>query len=172
MKKLLLLAAFAAMTVTAANAQWNLNYQGDVELGYSIGSGRVSWDRVNIHTTHGIRFNEYFFVGLGTGLDIYTTGGTELALPIYFNVKGYLPVSSRMNLFAGLDIGASVGLSKGFSGSGLLAVPQAGIAYKLNSGNALTFAFGYTVQKWSEKIGRDRFSVNTNAFTLKLGFQF
>lgn len=164
------MAAFAALAATAANAQWNLRYQGDIELGYSLGIGAQDWDRVNIHTTHGIRFNEYLFAGMGTGVDIYTDGA-DVAIPLYMAVKGYLPVAERLNLFAGLDMGLSIGVSADMYNGGLL-VPQVGIAYKIMDGKALTFAFGFTNQRWSERISGTRFIINTDAITFKVGFQF
>lgn len=172
MKKILFLVAFTAMTATAANAQWNLNYQGDVELGYSIGVGTFDFDRVNIHTSHGIRFNEYLFVGAGTGLDIYTGGGEAgVALPLYLDVKGYLPVAPKLNLFAGVDLGGHIGLSDNVNG-GFLLSPQVGLAYKILDGKALTFSFGYDHRTWTASSGGFRASINVDAISLKLGFQF
>lgn len=195
MKKILLLAALAAITATTASAQWNLRYQGDVQLGYAMGTGD-NFDRVNVHTVHGMRFNDYLFAGLGTGVDIYlgipyanadlTSADsygekTKLALPLFVDLKGYLPVAPRLDLFAALDIGYSIALSKkdtvGMDLSGFLCAPQVGIAYKLNNGNALTFAFGFAINSTKASVyvlGEEPFSErgNNNAISLKLGFQF
>lgn len=170
MKKMLLIAAFAALTATAANAQWNMKYQGDIEAGYSVGVGTFAGDRINIRTTHGIRFNDYLFAGLGTGLDIYTGGKADFTLPIYAAVKGYLPVADRLDLVGGLDAGGSIGLSHNLNG--MLIVPQVGVAYKITDANALTFTVGYNAQKWSEKVSGVRVSVNSDAIMFKIGYQF
>ncbi len=71
MKKLFLLAVAAMMSVSVANAQVPVKYQGEVDLGYSIGVGTFSTGRVNVHTIQGARIGEYFSVGLGLGLDYY-----------------------------------------------------------------------------------------------------
>ncbi len=172
MKKLLLLAACAVLTATTANAQWSwdLKYQGDVEFGYSVGVGTFSTSRVNIHTTHGVRFNEYLFAGLGTGIDIYQ--GSEFGLPIYLALKGYWPVTDRLSPYLGLDMGGSIGLSE-YMGNGPLFVPQIGLAYKIGeNGNAITFGIGFTAQKWNYKESGLKLGFNTNAISFKVGFQF
>lgn len=172
MKKMtMILTALAVVAAVAtANAQLTPRYQGDVEAGYSIGVGQYSGDRINIHTSHGVRINRYFFAGLGTGLDIYVGGGTDLVLPIFADLKGYLPVADRLDIFAGVDIGYSIGLTVDYSG--FLAVPQLGLAYRLTDKYALTFGVGFTAQSWSRSAEGIRVSVNTNAITLKVGFQF
>ena len=180
MKKILFLVAFAAFTATTASAQWSLRYQGDVEVGYSISVGKTAelahtlldtnFDRINIHTAHGVRFNEYLFAGLGTGIDIYRGG--DLGLPIYLALKGYWPVTAKVSPYLGLDLGGSIGLSE-YMGNGLLCVPQLGVAFNVGqSGNAITFACGFTIQKWNYKEGILKVGYNTNAVTLKVGFQF
>ncbi len=181
MKKFFLLAALVAFTATAANAQWswNLRYQGDVELGYSIGVGNTELlgytidtkiDRINIHTTHGVRFNEYLFAGLGTGIDIYQGG--DFGLPVYLALKGYWPVTQKVSPYLGLDLGGSIGLSE-YMYNGLLCVPHIGVAFNVGQGgNAITFGFGFTVQKWNYKESGIKIGYNTNAVSFKVGFQF
>lgn len=198
MKKLFMLAAIAAVTATAAttaNAQWRTDYQGEVQLGYSIGS-TGSYDRVNIHTLHGVRFNDYLFAGIGAGLDIYTgvdffdgdpatrevQYGTraQLAIPVYLNVRGFLPVATRLDIFAGVDVGYSIDISKkatlGTDMNGFLCMPQAGLAYKMKDGSAFTFTFGYELgnarNTYKGLVGDVSKRVGNNAITLKLGFQF
>lgn len=189
------MAAIAVATATTANAQWRADYQGEIQLGYSIGS-TGSYDRVNLHTLHGIRFNDYLFAGIGAGIDIYPGveffngelnslkidygTKTKLAVPVYINVRGFLPVASRLDIFAGIDAGYSIGISKkdvlGTEMKGYLFTPQAGLAYKLKNGDAFTFTFGYELGdalfSYKGLAGSASKRVSNNAITLKLGFQF
>ena len=98
MKKLLLLAATAAMAISAVNAKIPVKYHGEADLGYSIGVGTFSTCRANLHTIQGVQVGRYFSAGLGLGLDhyheFYEIG--VLAIPIYLNLKGYIPVSEKV----------------------------------------------------------------------------
>ena len=56
MKKLFLLLA-AICVASSAFAQTPIKYQGEVDLGYSLGVGEFATGRVNIHTIHGAKNN-------------------------------------------------------------------------------------------------------------------
>lgn len=159
MKKITL-ALLLAMLVMGAKAQSSkIKYQGEVLAGYSVGVGDITSDRINLHTVHGVRFNPYVFLGGGVGLDFYDMDDSEIAMPIYFNAKGYLPVSPKMNMFLSLDLGSSIGVSDGFSElSGLLITPAVGVNFKVSQKNSLSLSVGYHAQQWTE----DSISVNTD----------
>lgn len=154
------------------NAQHNYRYQGDVEVGFAAGIGTFGFDRVNVHSTHGVRFNEYFFLGAGTGLDCFTNyiyDLPELSLPLFLNTKGYLPVSPKVNMFLSLSIGASIGMTEGVKGlSGLLFTPAVGTSIKVKDHKAINISLGYNMQKW----GDSGITLNNDAVALKVGFQF
>ena len=90
MKRLFFLMVVVICIATSATAQNPIKYQGEVDLGYSLGVGEFAAGRVNIHTIHGVKFGYYLSAGVGVGLDLYHQGDTGLMLPIYLNVKGYL----------------------------------------------------------------------------------
>ena len=166
MKKLFLLAVAAMMSVNVANAQVPVKYQGEVDLGYSIGVGTFATGRVNLHTIQGVRVGEYFSTGLGLGLDyyheLYEQG--ELAIPIYLNLKGYLPVSEKVSPYFSFDIGVGVGATEGVSGlSGMYCTPAVGI-----KAGKFKAQLGYNVQRISESgVG-----FNANAVQIKVGVVF
>lgn len=166
MKKLFMLVAVATMTICAANAQTPVKYHGEVDLGYSIGVGTFSTDRVNLHTIQGIQVGKYFSTGLGLGLDyyheLYDSG--ELIVPIYLNLKGYLPVSEKVSPYFSFDIGVGVGATEGVSGlSGMYCTPAVGV----KSGK-FKAQLGYNVQRISEfGVG-----INVNAIQVKIGVMF
>ncbi len=166
MKKLFLLAVAAVMLVSVANAQVPVKYQGEVDLGYSIGVGTFSTGRVNLHTIQGVRIGKYFSTGLGLGLDYYHEfyERGELAIPIYLNLKGYLPVFEKVNPYFSFDIGVGVGATEGVSGlSGMYCTPAIGI-----KAGKFKAQLGYNVQRISESgIG-----FNANAVQIKVGVVF
>lgn len=180
MKKILLLFLISMFTIGMCRAQSStkVKYQGEVVTGYSLGIGAFNIDRINIHTIHGIRVNQFFSIGVGLGLDYYyhydwyvnsDYEASELSMPIFLNTKGYLPVSEKTDLFLSLDFGASVGLTDGVSGmKGLLITPSVGSAFKVSDRNSITLSLGYNYQRWSNMgIG-----INADALSFKVGFQF
>lgn len=171
--KLIALAMLECIAISAHGQQpVKIKYQGDIQAGYSVGIGSMAQDRVNLHFINSARFSDYFSAGLGVGLDLYTNfiyDAPELALPIYLNAKGYVPVNRATSFFLSFDLGASIGLTEGMEGmSGLMLVPAVGARFKTGNNKAVTLSLGYNYQAWSESI----ISVNTDAITLRLGYSF
>lgn len=166
MKKLLLLVAMATMSICTANAQVPVKYHGEVDLGYSIGVGTFATGRVNIHTIQGVQIGKYFSTGIGLGLDYYHEfyEKGELTIPIYLNLKGYLPISKKVAPYFSFDIGAGVGATSGVTGmSGLYCTPAVGI-----KAGKFKAQLGYNIQRVSESgIG-----FNMNAIQIKVGLMF
>lgn len=163
MKKLFLLLA-AICVASSAFAQTPIKYQGEVDLGYSLGVGEFATGRVNIHTVHGAKIGDYFSAGIGVGVDLYTEGGTDVVIPIFLNLKGYLPTNSKVTPYASFDIGAGIGASEYVSGlSGVMFTPAVGIKVGMFKAQ-----LGFNVQKFSES----GISVGFNAVQLKVGVVF
>lgn len=178
MKKLLLF-AFALMLTPAIKAQTaQIKYQGEVLAGYSIGIGDFGVDRINIHTIHGVKIGKYFSLGLGFGLDYYHTFNrylntsivaSELSMPIFLAPKGYLPVSDKTQLFLGVNVGLSLGLTEGIKGdSGFLITPEVGASFNVSDKNAITVSLAYNHQAWPYRF----LIINDDAISIKLGFKF
>ncbi|MBR6831224.1 MAG: hypothetical protein IKM58_03975 [Tidjanibacter sp.] len=163
MKKLLLLAAVAIMSVCTMNAQTEIKYQGEVDLGYSLGVGDFASNRINIHTIQGVKIGDYFSTGIGLGVDLYHEGGTSVMIPVFLNMKGYLPNNSNITPYLSFDIGGGFGVGDTSGLSGMIISPAIGIKT-----GAFKAQLGYNVQKISESgIG-----INMSAMQLKLGFAF
>lgn len=168
MKKLLLAAALAVATLLTARAQSpvSVKYHGEADLGYSIGVGTWATGRVNLHTVQGVQITKYFSTGVGLGLDYYhePEEGGELVIPIYLNLKGYLPVGAKVSPYFSFDIGAGVGATEGVSGlSGLYCTPAVGIR-----AGRFKAQLGYNVQRFSESgVG-----ISMNAIQIKAGLMF
>lgn len=165
MKKLFLVAA-ALMCFGFANAQ-GLKYQGEVSLGFGAGVGTYNVNRVPIHTVHGVRLGENFFVGAGIGVDIFSKDGLSgTIIPIFANAKGYLPVSEKVSLLAALDLGYGIGAGDFSSLGGLYVYPQVGCSLKVAPKYALDFTVGYNSQSLSEQGA----SINMGAIGFKVAF--
>ncbi len=163
MKKFLLLVAMATMSFGAANAQTPVKYHGEVDLGYSIGVGTFATGRVNLHTIQGIQVGKYFSTGIGLGLDYYHEG-PELMIPIYLNLKGYLPVTEKISPYFSLDVGAGIGATTGMSGlSGATYTPAVGVKI-----DRFKVQIGYNAQCLSES----GVSVTMGAIQIKAGVTF
>jgi len=164
MKKLLLTAIAATVSLCAVHAQVPVKYQGEVDLGYSIGVGEFATGRVNLHTIHGVKIGDYFSTGVGVGVDYYHEGEAELMIPVYLNLKGYLPVSEKVSPYLSFDIGAGIGATEGVSGlSGMMLTPAIGV-----KAGIFKAQIGYNVQRISESgVG-----VNFNALQIKVGVMF
>ena len=69
MKKLFVISALLIVCASLCNAQNFAKYQGEVNLGYSIGVGNLGFNKVNLHTVQGVKIGDYVSAGLGLGLD-------------------------------------------------------------------------------------------------------
>lgn len=166
MKKQILLLMALMGSFLFGGAQTPTKYQGEVDLGYSVGVGTFSTGRVNLHTVQGVKIADYFSAGLGLGLDYYHEfyDKGELFIPIYANMKGYIPVSEKLSPFISLDLGYGLGATAGVSGcGGFLWSPSVGMRY-----DHFKFQIGYTSQRMSE----DGFGIDMNAVQFIIGLVF
>lgn len=147
-------------------------YQGEFNIGYITPSVTGM-----IETIHGVRINKYLFAGLGLGFRYsetmtfsshdYTVDGTDLFyLPIYANVKGYYPVTDKIEPFLNLSLGYAADICGQESG---------GFYCDFGTGIRLwKFAVGLGLihQSFSVDAGGSTWAWNNNGFYLKLGFQW
>ncbi len=175
MKKVIILVIVSAMSVFTAMAQTSVKYNGEINAGYSIGVGSYPVNRVNLNTIQGIKVGEYFSTGLGLGLDWYKglyadyweeqgkADMGELAMPIYLNMKGYLPVNEKVAPYLTFDIGYGIGLTEGLDGFGGLYLTP-GIGIKVGKFKA---ELGLNVQRIVDIV-----NINANALKLGIGYIF
>ena len=164
--KVALVALCMAMFFSSnVNAQ-DYYYQGDVEVGYKIGKLLgVSYNTVSITTSQGIRLNDYFYAGIGLGLDLAHSPGYEgldIFIPIGVNLMAYYPISETISsfIYKALSYGIYTGddIPGGFNfGIG------AGVEFSM-----FRVSLGYGMQKVSSQ----GISIGQNAFEIKLGLVF
>lgn len=162
MKRLFLLLV-AVCVAAAAGAQVPVKYQGEVDLGCSLGVGALSSERINIHTIQGVKVGEYFSTGVGIGADYYISG-KDMTIPLFLNLKGYIPTNSIVTPYASLDLGTGIGVAGIFKGgTGLLLNPAVGVKIGM-----CKVQLGYNLQQLTES----GVSLNFNAVQVKLGVVF
>lgn len=182
MKKSLFLIAFACATLFSVKF-YAQDYQGEVDFGYSLGVGKLPSDRFNVSTVHGLEIEDYLFLGVGAGLDyhfveenIYADFGDDDHyyggyfekdrmgfLPVFFNIKGYLPLDDDFMPFLSLDLGYSFCLSDDGE-SGLYVTPSVGIRLFED----FKIQVGYNLQQMTER----GVSLNIGAVQFKVGYLF
>lgn len=145
MKRLSIFIVLLAAIVGVASAKGNVQYQGEVDLGYSFGVGKSASERVNLHTIQGIRVGKYFSAGIGTGFDFYYDfdDSSEMIVPVYLNLKGYYPLSAKVSPYISCDIGVGVGVTGDVdNNAGLNISPAIGVVWGVFKAQV-----GYNLQK-------------------------
>ena len=153
---------------TKTNAQ-NIKYQGEAAMGYAFGIGDFNVNRFNISTTHGVRLNQYLFVGGGLGFNFFhKDGDNATVMPIYASVKGYYPVGNQLSLVGLFDLGVGTSLSDNLDGSGFYCYPQVGLNLPILKSYSLDFTLGYQHQA----ISKHSANVNFDAIAFKVAFNW
>ena len=200
MKRFIILAA-ALLCAVAANAQQLKTAQGitietepepkpkktfaPIERGFEqsveVGVHSELFYDVSISGEYiaGYRFNNYLFLGGGTGLEWYINGG-DCAIPIYANARLYLLPKSRWQPFVSLSLGALVPIAEGsgfyhYDGTPLHINPTIGVNYRINNKYSCYLNLGY-MPRWlyyyyNEYYGHTR-SEDLHYLTIRLGFTF
>lgn len=171
MKKILFFVLALALLPVWASAQETrmFKYQGEVAL-----SGAFCLDNeegsFNVEIVNGIRFSRYLFVGVGVGVSA-SLEDEAVKVPLYVDVKGYMPVTKCTDLFAGIDLGTKLDYDYGLSG-GLMLRPEFGLHFQFNEKLGLNVALFY--ERYSFKMQFAEYGVDawTNNVGLKLGFHF
>ena len=172
----------AVCSLSAKEADYSQpSYQGDVSIGFGAGGGELPTSLFYLQTVHGIRANESLFVGVGSGFNFGLTPGSGTHIPIYANIKAYVPLSEQSSLFGSVDFGGFFGDS-----SGLFFGPAVGLTVL----DLINVSFGYelhrsVVEVYNERpmdsnlyykdyrdMGSSLDVILDGAFALKFGIQF
>ncbi len=166
MKKLLTLVVAVVMSVCAAYAQTPVKYHGEIDLGYGIGTGAYGQSRASLHTIQGAKLGDHFSTGLGLGLDFYPeTERVDMIIPVYVNLKGYIPVGEIFNLYASFDLGYGIGATNDVAGlSGLYCCPAIGL-----QADIFKVQLGYNIQ---QQVRGSGLAMNMEAIQIKVGIVF
>lgn len=127
-----ILVALLVLSFSTVSAKGLVSYQGEVDLGYSYGLGKNASERVILHTIQGIKIGKYLSTGIGAGFDFYYAfdDSSEMIVPIYINIKGYLPTNKNISPYLSCDVGMGVGVTGDVDDkTGLTVSPAVGFVW-------------------------------------------
>lgn len=143
----------------------NPGLRGIIEAGYTAGNNNCG--RFEFTPALGYRINSYLFLGAGAGLNYYTTSDV-LMLPMYGDIRGFLPLESSIHPYLDIKPGYSFHLSKNTTTNGFYINFTAGIEI-----SHFTVGIGYASQKLTTSFDDwGSFSVSTGGFSIKIGTFF
>jgi len=136
---------------------------------------------LNLEYIAGYRFNNYLFLGGGTGLEWYINGGA-LAIPIYANARIYLLPKSRWQPFVSLSLGALVPTEEdgirydyNYDGTQLHINPTIGVNYRISNKYSCYLNLGY-IPRWRWRYYYSGYynvrEHDDHCLTIRLGFTF
>lgn len=152
-------------------------YGGSVEAGYGIGvSGYGS--KFEFDVVNGYRFNPYFYLGFGVGVNVWTNGSGVVSLPFFAHFRANFmdrPVSPFFALSAGYNLSVKSSID-----GGIMVEPTLGVTVRTSNRTAVTFGVGYSGQQYKEEYYHygyygsytDTEKYWTSAIRLKVGFTF
>ena len=157
MKKIvtILLLVCACTASLSARTKNKARYEGTFETGFvsyfdPLNSSYGNWHTFDFTTTHGVRFNKNFFMGLGTGV---TTSMIGLGVPLYLDFKGYFTRVKKRKAYPYLD--ARLGANFQFAEFDNYAIGaycnlSVGCNYEISKKSALFAAIGIqTMSLWN-----------------------
>lgn len=144
-------------------------YQGEVDLAYSFGIDDET-NNLNLEIVNGIRFSRYLYAGIGLGAS-GNFSDEAITFPIFVDVKGYMPVSDKMDLTAGVDIGTKLDYFYDTSG-GLLFRPEFGLHFPVKRKTGIKLTLFYELYAHRIIVSNVQISAKTNQIGLKFGVSF
>jgi hypothetical protein len=127
------------------NQEFKRGYKGLVETGYQIGVGDYGIDRLKLNIINGYQFNQYLYLGLGTGVRHYYDEGTTLA-PIFTDFRVNF-LDRKISPYISIGIGYSFNAEYHFEDVGLMFNPSVGVSFKLLKKTAVNVALDYEMQQ-------------------------
>lgn len=144
-------------------------YQGEVDMSYSFGIDDET-NNVNLEIINGIRFSRHFYAGVGLGAST-NFSDEAVIIPIYVDLKGYIPVSNNLDLTTGVDIGTKLDYYYDMSG-GLLFRPEFGLHFPIKHKVGMKLAMFYELYSYRITVLYAEISSQTNQIGLRLGINF
>lgn len=173
------------------------SYRGFVDLTGLVGFGDNRVNFAGISTTQGFQYNNWFFMGVGMGIDIARGTGdflcgvwnepgytdTQAVLPVFSDFRFNAKIGKSSSLFIDLKLGAAWFLGSDYMalhdavighGTQFLLRPTVGFSIPLNKNNPKqAFNVGLTYQLLtSESSYRNYGSPTLNNFGATLSFQW
>ncbi|WP_289621521.1 DUF481 domain-containing protein [Bacteroides congonensis] len=148
-------------------------YKGFVDFGYIADLSDYDANKVEISTSHGYQFNNYFYLGGGVAADFYTDADL-IAVPIFVDFRANF-INKKVTPFADIKTGYSVGDVEGaYVSTGI------GVRFSLKGKKAINLKLEYNYQQHND---HGDYSYNNNYYSydydydleglgFKIGFEF
>lgn len=148
-------------------------YKGFIDFGYIVDLSDYDANKVEISTSHGYQFNNYFYLGGGVAADFYTDADL-IAVPIFVDFRANF-INKKVTPFADIKTGYSVG-----DVEGLYVSTGIGVRFSLKGKKALNLKLEYNYQQHND---HGDYSYNNNYYSydydydleglgFKVGFEF
>ena len=116
-------------------------YKGFIDFGYIADLSDYDANKVEISTSHGYQFNNYFYLGGGVAADFYTDADL-IAVPIFVDFRANF-INKKVTPFADIKTGYSVG-----DVEGLYVSTGIGVRFSLKGKKALNLKLEYNYQQY------------------------
>ena len=155
----------------------------------NLGKVKTNLSRPSLEVVGGVRLGKFVFAGVGTGVQ-YAYGECSLielftdapdswgmvTIPIYANVRGYVPTRMILKPYVSVCIGGQVVATSNFSQEGYGKI-NGGIMMKFGAGfniSKFNFAMGMAAQniEWVDEWGDTNFKAGNHAFYIEAGVTF
>lgn len=148
-------------------------YKGFVDFGYIADLSDYDANKIEISTSHGYQFNNYFYLGGGVAADFYTDADL-IAVPIFVDFRANF-INKKVTPFADIKTGYSVGDVEGaYVSTGI------GVRFSLKGKKAINLKLEYNYQQYND---HGDYSYNNNYYSydydydleglgFKVGFEF
>ena len=182
---------------TTVKAQFEVNagfITGGKLATKNFGKLKTNLSRPYLELLGGVRLGDFLFAGVGTGVqyaygecklvslatDISGKGAPEtwgsVSIPIYGNVRGYIPTRSVVEPYITVSIGGHVVATSNFSEEGYGKL-RGGLLMKFGAGlniSNFNLALGLASQnlEWVDTEGVTMFKAGNNAFYIEAGVTF
>ena len=128
-----------------AGGKKKTGYCGFLDVGYNFGVGDYKEGRVELLTSHGYRPVEFFYIGLGVGVD-YWFDSKLVSIPIFANIRGDIPTGTIVSPFLDVKFGYSP-----YDINGLYGNFSIGCSFATSANGGVYISFGYQMQRADHK---------------------
>ncbi|MBO7529487.1 MAG: outer membrane beta-barrel protein [Bacteroidales bacterium] len=173
-----------------SSSSGDIAFRGEFNTGMMIGKTKYDDEKIDgtmiapVFTgTFGVKIHDFVFLGAGVGFKYMTQNGSEYGtdysinsfmMPIFAEVKAFIPVSDAVAPFVMADLGYGVRLSGEYKDDwDFKRDTKGGMCYKFGAGVTISdfiIALGYDCQKFGLDKATEDFK--SSGFFFSLGYAF
>lgn len=150
-------------------------YKGFIDMGYVVDLSDNNANKLEVSTSHGYQFNNYFYVGGGVAVDYYTDADL-ISAPIFADFRANF-INKKITPFADIKTGYSFG-----DVEGVYVTTGVGVRFSLKGKKAINLKLEYNYQQYdyddsyySYSYGGYRYyddTLSLEGLGFKVGFEF